>query len=108
MKFKLSPHIAFHVKDYSNAVKFYEDVLGLKQVYHDEKETEFKCGPIHLYAENNDAGMTFFEFEVEDLEEAVTKLMENGCSAAETATPEGDRSYLITDPYGLTFHLFEK
>ena len=108
MKFKFSPNIAFHVRDYHKAVQFYEHVLGLKQVYHDDNETEFECGQIHLYAENNEGGMTFFEFEVKDIDEAVTTLMENGCEAAETSTPEGDRSFLITDPFGLRFHLFEK
>ena len=108
MKFKFSPHIAFHVRDYDRAVEFYENVLGLKQVYHDENETEFECGPIHLYAENNEAGMTLFEFEVNDLDEAVATLVENRCAAVETSTPEGDRSFMITDPFGLKFHLFEK
>ena len=42
MKFEFSPHIAFQVREYEKAKKFYEDILGMEKIKSTEKETHFK------------------------------------------------------------------
>lgn len=48
MKFEFSPHVAFQVKNYDQAVKFYKDVLGMEEVSTSESETHLKCGPVNF------------------------------------------------------------
>ena len=108
MNFEFSPHIAIQVKDYDQAVDFYENVLGMELIHGDDNETEFRCGEVTIYIERSDEGNTFFEFKVDRIVEAVTRLKKLGCKATDVSTPEGMRSYIIHDPYGLKFHLWEE
>ncbi len=107
MKFEFSPHVAVPVKDYDRAVEFYKKLMGLDVAYSDDNETELKCGDISLHVENNAGGRIFFEFKVKDIEKAKDQLVEAGCQVVEIAIPDGPKSYMITDPYGLSFHLLE-
>ena len=108
MDFEFSPHIAFQVKDYEAAIEFYEKMLGMEVVHTDENETEFRCGPITFYVERSDDCHTFFEFKVDNLQDAIMRLKRAGCKTRETSVPEGPRSYIVTDPYGMRFHLWEE
>ncbi|MBU0982281.1 MAG: VOC family protein [candidate division Zixibacteria bacterium] len=107
MKFEFSPHIAVPVREYERAVEFYKGLMGLDVAYSDGNETEFRCGETSLHVENNAGGRIFFEFKVDDLEAAKQQLVEAGCKAVAAAAPDGPKSYQITDPYGLSFHLWE-
>lgn len=108
MNFEFSPHIAIQVKNYEAAVDFYENILGLKLVHQDANESEFRCGGIALHVERNDDANTFFEFKVENIAEAVTQLKKIGCKVTGTSTPEGFQSYIVSDPFGMKFHLWEE
>jgi catechol 2,3-dioxygenase-like lactoylglutathione lyase family enzyme len=108
MKYHYSPHIAVQVKNYAEAIKFYRDVLGMEVVYQDDNETEFKCGPVSYHIENNDQGKVFFEFKVEDIDTAKSQLEAAGCNLVETSTPEGLKSFMAVDPYGMRFHIWQE
>lgn len=107
LTFTFSPHIAVQVSRYREAIRFYRDVLGMGLEHQGERESELTCGPITFHVEDAPSGHTFFEFKVSDLARARDVLVEAGCTLQATSTPEGDESYLVSDPYGLKFHLFE-
>ncbi|MGB4851703.1 MAG: VOC family protein [Ignavibacteria bacterium] len=104
MKFEFSPHIAFQVRDYEKAKKFYEDILGMENIKSTEKETHFKSGNINFYMENNEGGFTFFEFKVENIKEAKELLEKEGCHITKVY---GEKSIMFADPYGMRFHIWE-
>ncbi|MBK8549660.1 MAG: VOC family protein [Ignavibacteria bacterium] len=104
MKFEFSPHIAFQVKDYDKAKKFYEEVLGMETVKTSEKETHFKKGDMNFYMENSDSGFTFFEFKAEDIKAAKEVLEKEGCKVTQVYS---DKSIMFADPYGMRFHVWE-
>jgi catechol 2,3-dioxygenase-like lactoylglutathione lyase family enzyme len=105
MKFELSPHIAVQVSDYEKALAFYRDLIGMEIIEHGDDESELRCGPIHFHMERSEAGRTFFEFKVDDAEEARRLLEERGCTTAPTHLP---KSYLVADPFGLRYHIWEE
>jgi catechol 2,3-dioxygenase-like lactoylglutathione lyase family enzyme len=107
LAFKFSPHIAVQVKDWEKAVAFYRDVLGMELRKESQDEAELACGDVMFYIENNPAQRTWLEFRVASVEEARARLEAAGCEARATNTPEGRRSYLVTDPFGMHFHIFE-
>lgn len=95
MKFEFSPHIAFQVKDYDNAKLFYEKVLGMEMIESSDQETSFKCGPVNFYMENRPTCFTFFEFKVDNLDDARKMLIEEGCKVTQEYS---DKSIMIADP----------
>jgi catechol 2,3-dioxygenase-like lactoylglutathione lyase family enzyme len=107
MPYTFSPHIAVQVKNYQEALKFYKDVLGFEVVKEGPKETHFRCGEFNFYIEDNLNGHTFLEFKVPDVEKAKEQLVAAGCKADQTQTPELGTSYMITDPYGMKFHIYQ-
>ena len=107
MRLEFSPHVAFQVKDYPNAIRFYSEVMGMKLVEATEREAELKSGPMTFYAEAGEKGTIFFEFKTNNLAKAKEKFIEAGCRLVPETTPEGHESCYVYDPYGLVFHLFE-
>lgn len=104
MKFEFSPHVAFQVKDYSKAKEFYVKILGMEVVKSSEKETHFKCGLLNFYMENSPSGFTFFEFKINDVNEAKKELEKEGCRVTQVYS---DKSLMIADPYGMRFHIWQ-
>jgi catechol 2,3-dioxygenase-like lactoylglutathione lyase family enzyme len=105
MTYTFSPHIAVQVTDFEKALEFYQSVLGMEIVEQGEDETSLRCGPITLHVENSPKGHTFFEFRVDDAEAAREELERAGCTTAPTHL---ERSYLVADPFGLKFHVWEE
>jgi catechol 2,3-dioxygenase-like lactoylglutathione lyase family enzyme len=105
MEFEFSPYVAFQVKDYAKAVKFYKDVLGFEVVKDGDAETHFKKGPLNFFAENSDKGSTFFEFKVSSVAEARKLLESEGCYVTQEYSA---KSIMIADPYGMKFHIWEE
>jgi catechol 2,3-dioxygenase-like lactoylglutathione lyase family enzyme len=108
MAFEFSPHIAVEVKDWEKAVAFYRDVLGMELKRESKDEAELGCGLVTFYVENNPQQRTWLEFRVDDVEAAKAALEAAGCEARATRTPEGSTSYLVSDPFGLRFHIFQR
>lgn len=102
-----SPHIAIQVKDYPNAIRFFEEVLGFKMEKKGKVESEMSSGGIMFYIEDNPALKNFFEFQTGNLEATLKSLKKTECILKETQIPEGDKSFLVYTPYGFNFHLWE-
>ncbi|SES99060.1 Predicted dithiol-disulfide oxidoreductase, DUF899 family [Oceanobacillus limi] len=102
--FQLTNNIAIQVTRYPEAVNFYTNILGMTPVDIKEKETKFQIGGQHFYIENSDNQSVFFEFAVKDLDRSKRLLLEHGC---EITNKYNEKSMMISDPFGLRFHLFE-
>ncbi len=101
---KFSPHIAFQVKNYEEAVHFYTSVLGFELVKKGTKESHLRCGDINFYVEDSGDGCTFLEFTTEDIETVKNTLENSGCKLQRTHL---EKSYMVEDPYGFQFHVWE-
>ena len=100
-----SPHIAVGVRDYENALEFYTKVLGLSLSKKQDHEAELDGNGVTLHLENNNAEQhTWLEFRVEDVELLKTRLEAAGCVLQRTHL---QKSYLVIDPYGMRFHIWE-
>lgn len=104
--YQLTNNIAIRVKDYENALQFYEKTLGMKLVESNETETKFTMNGTNFYMEKS-GGLNekvFFEFAVEDVDSIKDSLLHQGC----TITKEySEKSLMFEDPFGMNFHLFE-
>lgn len=108
MEFKLSPHVAFDVRNYDQALKFYTEVLGMELVSRTDEEAVLKCGGTTFHVSHRDTANVYFDFDVEDADAARELLESNGCSSVETLDIDGRTSYLISDPFGMNFHIWPK
>ncbi|WP_243298372.1 DUF899 family protein [Bacillus litorisediminis] len=106
--YRLTHNIAVQVRDYENAVAFYENILGMAPVHIMENETKLSLGGTNFYiekiTEETKPGLVFFEFSVRDYEEAKAKLLEAGCKVTKVFH---NTSEMFQDPYGMQFHLFQ-
>ena len=102
---KFSPHIALHVKNYDEAVEFYVDVLGFELIKKSSTESHLRLGDTNFYVENSPQDHTFLEFETDDIEADRTKLNNAGCKLEKTHL---EKSFMVEDPYGFRFHIWEK
>ncbi|MBI3260201.1 MAG: VOC family protein [Ignavibacteriae bacterium] len=102
---KFSPHIAFQVTNYEKALAFYIDVLGFELVKHGEKESHLRLGEMNFYVEDSAKGYTFLEFTTDDIEDIKTKLENSGCQLEKTHM---EKSFMVEDPYGFRFHVWQK
>jgi len=107
MKLTFSPYIAFQVENYTEAVRFYAEIMGMDLVHAGEGEAELRSGPITFYVEPGDQRAVFFEFKTDDLAVAQEILRNAGCRIEPATTPEGNPSCFVYDPYGLIFHFWE-
>lgn len=105
---QFSPHIAIQVKDYENAVKFFEQMLQMELLKKGEKESHFKKNGINFYVEHQPECKAYFEFYTNDINPVILKLEESVCILKATRTPELEKSYLVYTPFGFQFHLWEK
>lgn len=91
-------HIGIAVKDLDEALKFYEGILGIKvegvEVVEEQKvrtaflpigDTEIELlestedgGPIQKFIEKRGEGIQHIAYRVENIEEAIAKMKENG------------------------------
>ena len=62
------------------------------------------CSP----AQESSVGQVFFEFKCENLAEAVRVLEEKGCVVGRETSGEGFTGRMVTDPFGMRFHVYAK
>jgi len=107
MEFRMTKHIAVNVRNYENSIAFYRDTLGWELIKDNGKESHFKKGDTNFYIEtaDNKAYAVFFEYEVDNIQEAKEKLLSEGCKIR---TDYSEKSIMFTDPYGMNFHVYEK
>ena len=103
-----SPHIAVDVDDRQAAVALYTDVLEMTVIEESSEETVLQCGDLRLYVMEADEPAVYLEFEVEDLDRKLDEFENAGCSLDAVETPEGETSYIVSDPFGTTYHVFER
>jgi len=121
-------HIAIICSDYEVSKRFYTEVLGLeiiREVYRAERDSyklDLALGGLYvieLFSFPNPAlrpsrpeaaGLRHLAFEVEDLDEVVAELGENGVEAESIRVDEftGKRFTFIADPDGLPLEFYEK
>ena len=107
--FRLTHNIALQIKDYENAVAFYENVIGMELKQVTENESRLSIAGTNFYIEKMEGsasvpGRVFFEFSVSDYEAAKAKLIDAGCKVTRVFH---ETSEMFQDPYGLQFHLFQ-
>lgn len=104
--FQLTNNIAIQVKDYENAILFYEKIIGMTLEETFENETKFSLNGTNFYIEKatNPENKVFFEFAVENISTVKETLLYNNCKITKEYN---EKSIMIQDPYGLNFHLFE-
>ncbi len=107
MEFRLKKHIAFNVRQYEGAVRFYRDVLGWQLIKEGYNQAHFKKDDTNFYPAENEkeAGVFYFEYEVNNIKEARETLLNAGCSIQ---TIYSETSMMFTDPFGSNFHVYQK
>jgi catechol 2,3-dioxygenase-like lactoylglutathione lyase family enzyme len=107
MEFRLMKYIAVDVKDYESSVAFYRDTLGWELVTQGPKESHFRKADTNFFIaeDTNTPYTTYFEYEVDDIEAAKTKLLSERCTMHPSGKP---KSYMVKDAYGMHFHVYEK
>ncbi|WP_349410113.1 DUF899 family protein [Pseudalkalibacillus sp. SCS-8] len=101
---QLTNNVAVQVNDYSEAVDFYKNVIGMKVEKTYDSETKMSMNGTNLFIEKSKGNDVFFEFSTDDFENMKSRLLENGCKITEE---HSSTSIMVKDPYGLNFHLFE-
>jgi predicted enzyme related to lactoylglutathione lyase len=88
---------------WTEAVRFYESVLGFKVATRDEAMVGLETGSFRLYVEAGEPHGPVFDFLVADVPATRDRLIAAGCSLIEedTSLP---RCYL-RDPYGVVFNV---
>jgi predicted enzyme related to lactoylglutathione lyase len=104
-KFTSTRDIIIHTGKFDEAVRFYEQVLGLSVTMKDGKLVGFETGSFQLFVDGRNPLRTgpVFEFCVGDVNAAKEKLLAAGCElvSEDASIP---RCY-IKDPHGLMFNL---
>lgn len=104
---RFSPHIALDVRNKEAAVEFYRRALGMDLIEESDDETVLESGDISFHLQEAESPTVHLEFAVDDLDRTIEECTERGCRISETTIPEGDASFLVEDPFGTHYHLYE-
>lgn len=104
-KFTSTRDIIIHTGKFEEAVRFYQQDLGLAVTMKSDNLVGFETGSFQLFVDGRDPLRTgpVFEFCVDDIDEAKRELLAAG-GALIAEDPSVPRCY-IKDPYGLVFNL---
>ncbi|WP_088042071.1 DUF899 family protein [Bacillus sp. EAC] len=102
--FQLTNYVAIEVENYEEAIKFYENIIGMKVEKVFDEETKFSLNGTYFYISNSKDKNVFFEFAVDRFDEVIGKLKDEGCKITKVYN---DKNVMIADPFGMKFHLFE-
>lgn len=115
--FKYSLNIALNIKESANAIKFYQNTMGLGLVSLNEGSgcgIEMSAGPLALWLDDcekgqeDQVGKVFFEFETNQLDAAKGKLEKEGVKIGSHTSGNNFKGFMASDPYGMRFHVFQK
>jgi catechol 2,3-dioxygenase-like lactoylglutathione lyase family enzyme len=101
--FRSGRDLIIRTEAFVEAVSFYTLVLQLPVSYRSQNLIGFETGSFCLYVERGPDHGPVFEFLVEDVEAAKSRLLAAGCVLVEE-NPDMPRCY-IRDPSGLTFNV---
>jgi predicted dithiol-disulfide oxidoreductase (DUF899 family)/predicted enzyme related to lactoylglutathione lyase len=102
--FQLTNNVAVGVNHYHEAIQFYTNIIGMKVEERGSSETKFSMNGRNFYIEDSDHNTVHFEFAVDDFERSKRKLLDSGCKVDHVYHA---KSEMISDPFGLKFHLYE-
>ena len=103
---KSSRDIILRTRNWAEALRFYETVLGFKVIQCSETIVGFETGSFCLYVEKGGKHGPVFDFLTCDIQAAKERLVAAGCVVVEE-DPSVPRCYL-KDPFGLVFNLGTK
>jgi len=98
-----SRDVIIRTGEWSEAVRFYERVLGFDVASRAESIVGFETGAFRLYVEAGPAHGPVFDFLVTDVPATKARLMSAGCTLLEE-DPSVPRCYL-RDPFGVVFNV---
>ena len=98
-----SRDVIIRTRDWPEALRFYETVLGFPLFMREATLAGFDTGSIRLYVEAGDPHGPVFDLLVADVAATRDRLLAAGCTLLEE-DPAVPRCYL-RDPFGLTFNL---
>ena len=106
MNYKMSPNVAVRTERFSEALRFYAEVLGFPNRSSDPALGDHDAEPLNLFViEDDEIGGLVMELFVDDLEAAKEHLMANGCEVLRWRG-KGQDCY-IRDPFGVIFNIWE-
>lgn len=103
--FESTRDVIIRSERWTEAVRFYESVLGLPAASRGEGIVGFETGAFRLYVERGPDHGPVFEYRVSNLAQARDRLLAAGCTLVEE-DPRVPRCYL-RDPHGITFNVHE-
>lgn len=107
MKFRMSPNVAVRTKQISDAVDFYQNILGFANRSNDPELANLDANPLTIFVDRDDEFPgPILELFVDDLEKAREVLVTNGCKILRWRG-KGQDCY-IQDPFGVIFNLWEE
>ena len=98
-----SRDVIIQTDNWAKAIKFYETTVGFSVTHRSAELVEFETVAFRLYVEKGDRPGPVFDFLVQDMEAAKTRLLAAGCTIVEE-NPSVPRCY-IRDPFGLVFNI---
>jgi predicted enzyme related to lactoylglutathione lyase len=101
--FRSSREVIIRTGSWSEAKKFYGEVLGLPGTLDTDTMAGFETGSFCLYVEKGETHGPVFEFLVPDVPATRDRLVAAGCTVVEEI-PSLPRCY-VRDPYGVVFNL---
>ncbi|MEJ2551097.1 MAG: VOC family protein [Anaerolineales bacterium] len=106
MKFTMSPNVAVRTDRFSDAVRFYSDVLGFENRSDDPALGDHDAHPLNLFViEDEEISGPVMELFVEDLERARKELVAHGCEVLRWRGKSQD--CYVRDPFGVIYNLWE-
>lgn len=100
---KSSRDVIIRTASWSEAVRFYESVLGFRIASRCEGLIGFETGSFRLYVERGEPHGPVFDFLVADVPATRDRLLQAGCTLIEE-DPRVPRCY-VRDPFGVTFNV---
>ena len=107
MEFKMSPNIAVRTDRFSEAVRFYTEVIGFENRSQDPELADLDASPLNIFIiEDDEVRGPVMELFVDDLEAARQELVANGCKVLRWRG-KGQDCY-IQDPFGVIYNIWEE
>lgn len=106
MKFRMSPNVSVRTDQLSDALHFYNQVLGFGIRTQDDTHADLETSPITLFIDDDrEIRGPVMELFVDDLEAAKQVLLANGCKVLRWKGKSQD--CYIEDPFGVRFNIWE-
>lgn len=98
-----SRDVIIQTDNWTQAIKFYETILGFSVTHRSPALVGFETGAFCLYVEKGNRPGPVFDFLVPDIQATKSRLVAAGCTVVDE-NPTVPRCY-IRDPFGLVFNI---